>query len=134
MDNARVSGVPEQEPSLSVSSVSTGLASSNRSGKHRLLPNTAEESDPAGLTAGPLPAQAGRSCAAVPQVGLLPGRAGKAETSDRVSAVISAEHIASRVLTGTITDSQVVAGGDPQEGGVVHQSLVDSEQDPTQKS
>ena len=116
--------------------MNTGLASSNRLGKHRLLPDTAEESDPAGLTAGPLPAQAGRSGAAVPQAGLLPGPAGQAETSDRVSAVISAEHTASRGLPGTITNSQVVAGGGdshPLDGGVVHQSLVDSDQDQTQE-
>ena len=70
MDNARGAGVPEPEPRLSVSSVNTGLAGSNRSGKHRLLPDTAEESDPAGLTAGPLPAQERRGRAAVPGVGL----------------------------------------------------------------
>ena len=101
-----------------------------------MLPDTAEESDPAGLAAGLLPAQAGRSGAAVPQAGLLPGPAGQAETSDRVSAVISAEHTASRDLPGTITDGQVVVGGGdshPLEGGVVHQSLVDSEQDQTQE-
>ena len=109
MDNTRGAGLPEPEPRLSVSRVNTGLAGSNRSGKHRLLPDTAEESDPAGLTAGPLPAQAGRSGAAVPQAGLLPGPAGQAETSDRVSAVISAEHTASRDLPRTITDGQVVA-------------------------
>ena len=64
MFNARGAEVSEPEdPWLSVSSVITGLAGSNRSGKHRLIP---EESEPAGLTAGPLTAQVGRSSAAVP--------------------------------------------------------------------
>ena len=53
MYNARGAEISEPEPWLSVSSVITGLAGSNRSGKHRLLP---EESEPAGLTTGPLPA------------------------------------------------------------------------------
>ena len=131
MDNARGAGVPEPEPRLSFSSVNTGLAGSNRSGNHCLLPDTAEESDPAGLAAGPLPAQAGRSGAAVPQAGLLPVPAGQAETSDRVSA----EHTASRDFSGTIRNGPLVAGGSdshPLEDGVVHQSLVDSEQDQTQ--
>ena len=57
MFNARGAEVSEpEEPWLSVSSVITGLAGSDRLGKHRLLP---EESEPAGLAAGPLPAQAG---------------------------------------------------------------------------
>ena len=74
MDNARSAGVPEPpEPRLSISSVNTGLAGSNRSGKHRLLPDQAEESGPAVLAAGLLPAQAGESGAAVLQTGLLPG-------------------------------------------------------------
>ena len=56
MFNTRGAEVSEpEEPRLSVSSVITGLAGSNRSGKHRLLP---EESEPACLITGPLPAQA----------------------------------------------------------------------------
>ena len=63
MFNTRGAEVSEPEDShLSVSSVITGLAGSNRSGKHRLLP---EESEPAGLITGPLPAQAVRSSTAV---------------------------------------------------------------------
>ena len=101
------------------------------SGRQRLLP---EESEPAGLTTGPLPATVGMSNEPVPQSGLLPGTAGQAETGDRASAVISAEHIASRDLTETITGDQVVVDGGPQEGGVVHQLLVDSDQDLTQEN
>ena len=74
MFNTRGAEVSEpEEPRLSVSSVITGLAGSNRFGKHRFLP---EESEPAGLITGPLPAQARRSSKAVPQPGRLPGTAG----------------------------------------------------------
>ena len=45
METARIAGVPEPpEPRLSISSVNTELAGSNRSGKHRLLHDQAEES------------------------------------------------------------------------------------------
>ena len=71
MDTARIAGVPEPEPRLSISNMNTELAGSNRSGKHRLLPDQAEESGPAVLPAGLLPAQAGESGAAVLQAGLL---------------------------------------------------------------
>ena len=37
-------------------------------------------------------------------------------------------------MTETITGGQVVAGASPQEGGVVHQLLVDSDQDLTQEN
>ena len=87
--------------------MNTELAGSNRSGKHRLLPDQAEESGPAVLPAGLLPAQAGESGAAVLQAGLLPGQA---ETGDRVTAEITAEHTASRGLPGTIINIQVVVG------------------------
>ena len=118
------------EPRLSISSKNTGLAGSNRSGKHRLLPDQAEESGPAVLPAGLLPAQAGESGAAVLQSGLRPGPAGQAETVDRVTAEITAEHTASRGLPGTIINIRILAGGGyshPIDGGVVHQSLVDSD-------
>ena len=58
MDTARITGVSEPEPRLSISSVNTELAGSNRSGKHRLLPDQAEESGAAVLPAGLLPDQA----------------------------------------------------------------------------
>ena len=128
MFNTRGAEVSEpEEPRLSVSSVITGLAGSNRSGKHRLLP---EESEPAGLITGPLPAQAVRSSTAVPQPELLPGTAGQVETGDRTSAVIPAGQTASRNLAET--GGQVGAGASPQEGGGVHQLHLDSDPDLTQ--
>ena len=114
MDTARIAGVPEPEPRLSICSMNTELAGSNRSGKHRLLPYQAEESGAAVLPAGLLPDQA--------------------ETGDKETADISAEHTASRGLPGTTTDTQEVAGGGDShllDRGEVHQSLVDSDQGQT---
>ena len=114
MDTARINRGLEPEPRLSISSVNTELAGSNRSCKHRLLPDQAEESGAAVLPAGLLPDQA--------------------ETGDKDTAEITAEHTASRGLPGTTTDIQVVVGGGdshPLDSGEVHQSLVDSDQGQT---
>ena len=52
MNAARVAGEQEPEPRLSISSVDTELAGSNRSGKQRLLPDQAEDSGAADTSAG----------------------------------------------------------------------------------
>ena len=59
MNAARVAVGQEPEPRLSISSVVTELAGSNRSGKQRLLPYQAETSDSeaADISAGQLPDQ-----------------------------------------------------------------------------
>ena len=114
MNAARVAVGQEPEPRLSISSVNTELAGSNRSGKHRLLPDQAEESGAAVLPAGLLPDQA--------------------ETGDKETADISAKHTASRGFPGTTSDTQVVAGGGdshPLDSGEAHQYLVDSDQGQT---
>ena len=86
MNTARIAGEREPEPRLSISSVNTELAGSNRSGKHRLLPDQAEESGAAVLPAGLLPDQA--------------------ETGDNETAEITAEHTSSRGLPGTTKDAR----------------------------
>ena len=114
MNAARVAGEQEPEPRLSISSVDTELAGSNRSGKKRLLPDQAEDSGAADTSAGLLPDQA--------------------ETGGKEAADISADHTASRGLSETITGTQVVAGGGeshPPDRGEVHQSLVNSDQEQT---
>ena len=106
MNAARVAVEQEPEPRLSISSVDTELAGSNRSGKQRLLPDQAEDSGAADTSAGLLPDQA--------------------ETSGREAADISADHTASRGLSETIAGTQVaqvVVGGDqsrPPDRGEVH--------------
>ena len=59
MNAARVAVGEEPDPRLSISSVDTELAGSNRSGKQRLLPDQAETSDSeaADISAGQLPDQ-----------------------------------------------------------------------------
>ena len=116
MNAARVAVGQEPEPRLSISSVVTELAGSNRSGKQRLLLAQAETSD---------------SEAADISAGLLPDQA---ETGGKEAADISADHTASRGLSETITGTQVVAGGGeshPPDRGEVHQSLVNSDNEQT---
>ena len=91
MNAARVVVGQELERRLSISSVDTELAGSNRSGKQRLLPDQAETSD---------------SGAADISAWLLPDQA---ETSGKEAADISADHTASRGLSETIAGTQVVA-------------------------
>ena len=83
MNAARVAGEQEPEPRLSISSVDTELAGSNRSGKQRLLPDQAETSDSEAtdISAGQLPDQT--------------------ETGGREAA----DHSASRGLSETIADT-----------------------------
>ena len=119
MNAARIGAGQEPEPRQNISSVVTGLAGVNRSGKQRLLPE---------------PEQAGDSEATNLSAGRLPGQtdAGGRETADP-----SEDQSASRDLSVTIADTQVaqeVAGGGqshPLNRGEVHHSLVNSDEEQT---
>ena len=121
MNAARIGAGQEPEPRQNISSVVTGLAGVNRSGKQRLLPE-------------PEQAGAGDSEATDISAGRLPDQT---DTGGRETADPSEDQSASRVLSETIADTQVaqeVAGGGqshPLNRGEVHHSLVNSDKEET---
>ena len=117
MNAARIGAGQEPEPRQNISSMVTGLAGVNRSGKQRLLPELAGTSD-----SGTTDISAGR---------LLD----QTDTGGRETADPSEDQSASRDLPVTIAGTQVaqeVAGGGqshPLDSGEVHHSLVNSDEE-----